>query len=66
MKFPSARLIAVFLCLLGCGLLWAQQAKSSGSKGVNLESELPPDAHHLKIGDPAPDFSLKGVDGKTY
>lgn len=37
-----------------------------GQKGVDLESELPPDAHHLKIGDAAPDFSLKGVDGKIY
>ena len=35
-------------------------------KGVDLESELPPDAHHLKIGDAAPDFSLKDVDGKIY
>ncbi len=35
-------------------------------KGVDLESELPPDAHHLQIGDAAPDFSLKGIDGKTY
>jgi peroxiredoxin len=35
-------------------------------KGVDLENELPPDAHHLKIGDAAPDFSLKGVDGKIY
>ncbi len=35
-------------------------------KGVDLESELPPDAQHLKIGDAAPDFSLPGVDGKIY
>jgi peroxiredoxin len=51
--------------LLGCGFVSAQ-SKQSGSKGVDLESELPSDAHHLKIGDAAPDFSLQGVDGKTY
>src|SRR3954454_23012317 len=42
------------------------QGKQSGSKGEDLEKGLPPDAHRLKIGDAAPDFSLKGVDGKTY
>jgi thiol-disulfide isomerase/thioredoxin len=41
-------------------------AQSGGGKGVDLASELPSDAHQLKIGDAAPDFSLKGVDGKTY
>jgi peroxiredoxin len=35
-------------------------------KGVDLLSEMPADAHYLKIGDLAPDFSLKGVDGKTH
>jgi peroxiredoxin len=44
----------------------APAARSSGSKGVDLESEMPPDARRLKIGDAAPDFSLKGVDGKIY
>jgi peroxiredoxin len=53
--------LAVAALLIGASTpLFAQ-------KGVEyLESEMPPDAHHLKIGDPAPDFALKGVDGKIY
>jgi peroxiredoxin len=33
---------------------------------VDLASELPPDARQLKIGDLAPEFSLPGVDGRSY
>jgi len=47
-------------------LLAAISTTSYAQKGVDLESELPPDAQRLKIGDAAPDFSLKGVDGKMY
>jgi peroxiredoxin len=54
-----SRLVLTALLTLVCGPLFAQ-------KGADLESELPPDAHHLKIGDAAPDFSLRGVDGKIY
>lgn len=47
-------------------LLTLAGAPLFAQKGVDLESELPPDARRLKIGDAAPDFSLKGVDGRTY
>jgi peroxiredoxin len=55
------------LLLLTLGALLANSGPALlAQKGVDLESELPPDAHHLQIGDDAPDFTLKGVDGKTY
>src|SRR5260221_12837301 len=59
MKASASRLLLIVLLAFVSVRLHAQ-------KGVDLESELPPDAHHLKIGDAAPDFSLKGVDGKSY
>jgi len=39
---------------------------SQGRSGVDYQSEMPPDARQLKTGDAAPDFSLMGIDGKTY
>ena len=59
MRHLLPRLVVMTLLVCAGSRLFAQ-------KGVDLESELPPDAHHLKIGDAAPDFSLKGVDGKMY
>jgi peroxiredoxin len=32
----------------------------------NYEVGMPPDARKLQLGDHAPDFRLKGIDGKTY
>jgi peroxiredoxin len=56
-----------FLPLLLVSLLASQPlAAAKKAPKVDLESEMPPDASHLKIGDPAPDFSLLGVDGKMY
>jgi peroxiredoxin len=56
----------IVLALLPGAALYAQAGKSSGSKGTDLEASMPSDATRLNIGDAAPDFLLKGVDGKTY
>jgi peroxiredoxin len=44
-----------------CGCL-----NSPTANAVDYEGEMPRDARHLKIGDAAPDFSLKGVDDKIH
>src|SRR5882757_7705497 len=65
MKSLRLLLLAVLAC--SCLTASAQEKKKRNADGtISLESEMPPDAHHLKLGDPAPDFSLKGVDGKMY
>lgn len=50
--------------LLVCGFGYGQEKSKRGFRGV--EEGLPPDAHQMKIGEAAPDFLLKGVDGKSY
>jgi peroxiredoxin len=62
MKHWSPWLLA--LSLFACGVFAAQpETPKRGFRAA--DAGLPPDAHELKIGDPAPDFSLPGVDGKT-
>src|SRR5579859_2073629 len=55
-----------FMSCLAMTVWLAAPVPLLAQKGVDLRSEMPPDAHYLNIGDSAPDFSLKGVDGKTY
>jgi peroxiredoxin len=50
--------------LIACGLASAQETRKRGMRAA--EDGLPPDAHQLKIGEAAPHFSLKGVDGRIY
>ena len=33
---------------------------------VALAQQKPPVKTHLKVGDPAPDFTLRATDGQTY
>lgn len=58
----------VFAILLALSLpaapLPAQEPGRRAGRGE--EHSLPPDARSLRIGDPAPDFTLKGVDDRIY
>ncbi len=47
---------------------FAQDAPKRGGRAASTgdEAGLPPDVHQLKIGDSAPAFSLRGVDGTNY
>lgn len=62
MKYLLPRCVTVVL--VTCCLASAQEAGKRGMRAA--DAGLPPDAHELKIGDAAPDFSLRGVDEKTY
>src|SRR5213593_2482276 len=69
MQHGFVRLFAITAALyatLASSRISLAQGKQSGSKGEDLQKDLPADVHRLKIGDAAPDFSLKGVDGKTW
>src|SRR5207302_2786678 len=56
--------LLVVSALVVCGLAPAQETRKRGMRAA--ENGLPPDAHQLKIGDSAPDFSLKGIDERNH
>jgi peroxiredoxin len=56
----------VLSVVAAAGGLTADEARAGGRRSPAKELGLPADASELAIGDPAPDFSLPGVDGKTY
>ena len=63
-------LSAVFATLLACLTFVEASAqppkKSAPSAKGEVSGGLPPDARTLKLGDPAPDFRLLGIDGRQH
>lgn len=44
----------------------AKKKKRGADGRVDLTSELPPGVRRLSLGDAAPDFTIKGTDGRSY
>lgn len=58
---------AAFVCGLALpGSAQETKKKRNADGKVDLASEMPADARKLNIGDPAPNFKLLGIDGRTY
>ena len=53
-----------FVLLVAATVVGAAEPASPAAKPIS--QLMPEDARELQIGDPAPDFSLPGIDGKTH
>jgi peroxiredoxin len=56
----------LFACVTVVAFAQSTKKKRGPDGRIDLESEMPADARRLKLGDGAPDFHLKGVDGRHY
>lgn len=66
---PFARLLTTLVLAAVTCSLSAQSGRGrgkGGGSGEDLMTGLPEGLHHLQIGEAAPDFSLPGIDGRTY
>jgi AhpC/TSA family protein len=63
--FP--RLLAVAgIALVSASIVACRDASPPASDSRNREAGTRPQAVQLRVGDPAPEFSLPGSDGKVY
>src|SRR5687768_12104717 len=67
MKKSLLFVAALCTAALACSAAAQQPAQKAPSLPPSpYEREMPADAKRLKLGDTAPDFRLKGVDGKFH
>lgn len=54
------------MLLAAAAVAWSCQGRSQPSSAANPGDAAIPGVTELKVGDPAPGFSLPGSDGRTY
>jgi hypothetical protein len=65
-RFLPVALTVLLACVLTVFASAQEKKKRNAAGRIDLESEMPADAHKLQLGDAAPNFTLPGIDGKTY